>query len=150
MLACRACRVPINAAQGCAVCQTVRENLVVVGEDEDENPSLSGTGALGVKLLRARLVQLDKELKANPTSKDAEKRLLAATNAVAKLLETARKLLQDGVSAVESMSFREQCELFITWFAALAPTYRADVLAKCANFEAEISKPLGEQPRADN
>ena len=61
---------------------------------------------------------------------------------MAKLLETARKLVQDGVSAVESMSFREQAELFITWFAGLAPAYRADVLSKFTSFEQEISRPV--------
>jgi hypothetical protein len=147
MLACRACRVPIAAATGCAICDPVRQNLVVVGENEDEQPSLSGTSALGVKLLRARLVQLEKELKANPLSKDAEKRLLACTNAVAKLLETGRKLIQDGVSAMEAISFREQAELFVGWYANLSPPYRADVLSKFTAFEQEISRPLAE---ADN
>lgn len=146
MLACRACRIPINAAKGCAICDPVRENLVVVGETEDEKPSLSGTSSEAVKLLRGRLTQVDKDLKANPTSIVHEKRLIALSNAVAKLLETARKLIQDGVSAVENMSFREQAELFVEWFASLSPPYRADVLAKFAAFEEHIAKPV-EQPR---
>jgi hypothetical protein len=136
--------VPIAAAKGCAHCDPVRENLVVVGETEDDRPSLSGTASEGVRLLRARLVQLEKDLKANPASAAHEKRLIGVSNAVAKLLETARKLVQDGVSAVESMSFREQAELFVGWFAALSPPYRADVMAKCLNFEQEISKPVAD------
>lgn len=144
MLACRACRIPIAAAEGCAVCNDVRRNLVVVGETEDDRPSLSGTASEGVRLLRRQLTQLDKDLKAAPTSSNHEKRLIGISNAIAKLLETARKLVQDGVSAVESMSFREQAELFIGWFAGLSPPYRADVLAKCMNFEQEISKPVAD------
>lgn len=150
MLACRACRVPINAAKGCAVCDEVRANLVVVGEDEDDKPSLSGTASEGVTLLRRMLKQVEKDLKANPTSDVQVKRALAINNTIAKVLETARKLVQDGLSAVEQLSFREQAELFIGWFAALAPAYRADVLAKCANFEQEIAKPVGAAHAPDN
>lgn len=146
MLACRACRIPINAAKGCAICDPVRANLVVVGETEDEKPSLSGTSSEAVRMLRRQLVQIDKDIKSNPTSQLHEKRLIAMSNAIAKLLETARKLIADGVSAVENLSFREQAELFVEWFSTLSPPYRADVLAKFARFEQEISKPV-EQPR---
>ena len=146
MLACRACRIPISAAEGCAVCNDVRRNLVVVGETEDDRPSLSGTASEGVRLLRRQLGQLDKDLKTNPTSLNHEKRLIGISNAVAKLLETARKLVQDGVSAVDSMSFREQAELFVTWYSGLAPSYRADVMTKFAAFEKEIAQPLAASP----
>lgn len=150
MLACRACRIAIAAAQGCAICQPVRDNLVVVGEQEDDKPSLAGTAALGVGVLNRQLKQVEKDLKAVPTSQGHEKRAIALSNAIAKLLETARKLVADGVSAVETMSFREQAELFVGWFASLSPPYRADVMAKFAAFEQEISKPLAEQPHAGN
>lgn len=149
MLACRACRVPINAASGCAICDPVRHNLVVVGEDEDDKPSLSGTASLGVTLLNRQLRDVEKALKANPGSQLGEKRVIALSNAVAKLLETGRKLIQDGVSAVETMSFREQCELFIGWYMNLAPAYRADVRTKFDQYEVELSKPLAE-PHAEN
>lgn len=150
MLACRLCKVAINAAKGCAHCDPVRANLVVVGEDEADRPSLSGTASLGNELLNRQLRQVDKELKDNPRSASAEARLLKLSAAAAKLLETSRKLIQDGVSAVETMSFREQCELFVTWVSGLAPAYRADVLSKLMEFERSISQPVGEQPRADN
>lgn len=142
MLACRLCKVPINAAEGCAVCNPVRQNLVVVGEDEEDRPSLSGTASLGVEVLNRQLRDVNKDLKANAKNQTAEKRAIALSNAVAKLLETGRKLIQDGVSAVETMSFREQCELFVGWYMGLAPAYRADVTAKFAQYEAEIAKPV--------
>lgn len=144
MLACRACRVPINAAIGCALCNEVRKNLVVVGEDEEDRPSLSGTASLGMGLLNRQLRDVDKDLKTNPKSPTGEKRLLALSNAAAKLLETSRKLIQDGVSAVETMSFREQCELFVGWFMNLAPAYRADVITKFTKFEQEIARPVAQ------
>jgi hypothetical protein len=150
MLACRLCRVPISAASGCAVCDPVRQNLVVAGEDEADRPSLSGTAALGNELLNQQLRGVQKDLKDNPRSPTAETRLLKLTAAAAKLLETSRKLIQDGVSAVETMSFREQTELFVTWYAALAPAYRADVLAKFAEHEREISRPVSDQAPPGN
>lgn len=150
MLACRACRIAINAAKGCAVCDPIRANLVVLGEQEEDKPSLAGTAALGVTVLNRQLRHIDAELKKNAGSTIHEKRALAVSNAVAKLLETARKLVADGVSAVETMSFREQAELFVGWFANLAPAYRADVMTKFANFEQEIAKPLAEQPHDPN
>lgn len=150
MLACRLCRIPINAAKGCAHCDPVRENLVVVGENDEEKPSLSGTATETVRLMRKQLAQVEKDLKGNPTSANHEKRLIALSNGIAKLLETARKLVQDGVSAVENLSFREQAELFVEWFASLAPAYRADVIAKFTTFEQQISKPVEPPHVSDN
>lgn len=149
MLACRLCRVPIAAATGCAVCDPVRQNLVVVGEDETDKPSLSGTASLSVELLNAQLREVQKDQKANPRSPSARNDLMKLSNTVAKVLETARKLVQDGVSAVETLSFREQCELFVSWYAGLAPAYRADVMTKFAEHEREISKPVAEGPNAN-
>lgn len=150
MLACRLCRVAISAAVGCAHCDPVRKNLVVVGEDEVDKPSLSGTASLGNELLNRQLRQVDKDLRDNPRSPSAEARVLKLTAAAAKLLETSRKLIQDGVSAVETMAFREQCELFVGWYMGLAPAYRADVLAKFAEHEREISKPVSDQAPQGN
>lgn len=144
MLACRACRVAINAAKGCAICDPVRQNLVVVGEDEADKPSLSGTASLGVELLNRQLRDVQSDLKANPKSPAAENRLMKLANTASKLLETSRKLIQDGVSAVETLSFREQCELFVTWVSGLAPAYRAEVLSKLMEFEQSISKPVAD------
>lgn len=142
MLACRLCRVPIAAPEGCDVCNPVRTNLVVVGESEEDRPSLSGTSSEMVSVLRRMLKKVDADLKNNPSSPALKNDALKLSNALAKLLETARKLVQDGVSAVDAMSFREQCELFLGWYASLAPTYRADVLSKFSAYEREIAQPL--------
>lgn len=142
MLACRACRVPIAAPTGCGICDTVRQNLVVVGEAEEDRPSLSGTSSEMVSVLRRMLKKVDADLKNNPGSPALKNDALKLSNALAKLLETARKLVQDGVSAVDQMSFREQCELFVGWVGGLAPTYRAEVLSKLLEFEKEIAKPV--------
>jgi hypothetical protein len=140
-LACRMCRISLSAAAGCAVCEPMRRNLVIIGEDEDERPSLSGTAAEMVAVLRSRLRLVKQQLDTSPNLADAEKRALAISNALAKLLETARKLSQDGLAAVEALSFQERKELFVTWYTDLPPAYRTAVREAFATYEAEVSKP---------
>ncbi len=141
MLACRMCRVALTATVGCAVCDPWRANLVVVGEDEEDRPSLSGTAAEVVALLRGQVKQVKGELAKLPGSTIAEKRALALGNTLAKVLESARKLQADGKAAVEAMSFQERKELFVTWYTDLAPQYRNAVREAFAAYEAEVSKP---------
>lgn len=140
-LGCRMCRVSLSATVGCAVCDPMRRNLVVIGEDEDERPSLSGTAAEVISVLRGRVKQVRETLERNPLSGDAEKRALALGNTLAKVLESARKLQADGKAAVEAMSFQERKELFVTWYTDLAPAYRNAVREAFAAYEAEVSKP---------
>lgn len=146
MLGCRMCRVPLTATVGCAVCDPMRRNLVVVGDDEEDRPSLSGTASETVAVLRERLKQVRGELEKNPSSSLTEKRALAIANTVAKVLESARKLQADGTAAVNAMSFQERKELFVTWYTDLAPAYRNAVREAFAAYEAEISKPRPEAP----
>lgn len=141
-LACRACRVQMSATVGCAVCDTMRRNLVVVGEDEDDRPSLSGTAAEVVAILRAQVGHVKVELERNRASALHEKRALALANTMAKVLESARKLQADGAAAVEAMSFQERKELFVTWYTDLAPQYRNAVREAFAQYEVEVSKPM--------
>ncbi len=141
-LACRLCKVPISAAKGCAVCDPVRANLVVAGEDEEDRPSLSGVSADLVRVLGRQIRVVDRDLQNNPQSAVGEKRALALGNTVAKVLESARKLQADGKDAVANMSFAEQAELFLTWFTALPPAYRASVIARLEQWELEVSTPV--------
>lgn len=141
-LACRACRVPMSSTLGCAVCDPMRRNLVVVGEDEEDRPSLSGTAAEVVAVLRAQVGHVKGELERNRASALHEKRALALANTMAKVLESARKLQVDGAAAVEAMSFQERKELFVTWYTDLAPQYRNAVREAFAQYEVEVSKPI--------
>lgn len=141
MLGCRMCRVPITAAVGCAVCDPFRRNLVVIGEDEQDRPSLSGTASEVVAMLRAQVKTVRGDLEKNPNATLAEKRALALGNTLAKVLESARKLQADGKAAVEAMSFQERKELFVEWYTDLAPQYRNAVREAFAAYEAEIARP---------
>ncbi len=147
-LACRLCKVPIAASHGCDVCETMRRNLTVVGEDEDDRPSLSGTAAEVVAVLRDQTVNVRGRLKLNPLSMVDEKRALALGNTLAKVLESSRKLMQDGKDAVENMSFQERAELFVTWYVALPPAYRQNVRDRFADYEVQVSKPLAASEEA--
>lgn len=144
MLACRTCRIPLNAPIGCDLCNGTRQNLVVVGETEDERPSLSGVGAEVVGDLRLLLKNNRTKLKANPDDDDAADRLLALGNTLAKVLESARKLQSDGVTAVAQMSFTERAALFISWITSLPPAYREALRGQWDKFETEISLPVKE------
>jgi hypothetical protein len=141
MLGCRTCRVPLTAAVGCAICDPWRQNFVVVGEDEDDRPSLSGTASEVVAMLRAQVKTVRQELVRNANGVLAEKRALALGNTLAKVLESARKLQADGKAAVEAMSFQERKELFVEWYTDLAPQYRQSVREAFAAYEIEIATP---------
>lgn len=142
MLACRACRIPMSASMGCAVCNVARANLVVVGESEDERPSLAGTGNEALSALRVQILHHAGILKTNPGNGKSESGLIACTNALAKLTGEVRKLQDDGKKAVDAMAFTERCELFIGWYMDLPPAYRLAMREKMADHEVAVSKPL--------
>lgn len=142
MLACRNCRVSISASDGCVICNPIRKHLVVVGEQEDERPSLSSTGGEIVAALRGQLKNIRNALNNDPGDEQAEKRLMALANTSAKVIEAARKLQVDGVSAVENMNFSERAELFVQWVMELAPVYRKALKEKWDEMERVESKPL--------
>lgn len=145
MLACRLCKIPMSAARGCDVCNGVRKNLVVVGEDEEDRPGLASTGFEVVGTVRRQAKRIDQVLRNDPdeeTELKFERRLLALSNSLGKLLDTARKLQADGVDAVENMSFAERAELFITWITTLPYAYRQSLRDKWDEWEQTTAEPL--------
>lgn len=145
MLACRNCRVRLDSASGCAICTPLRKHIIVLGETEEDKPSLSAVSSEIVSAIRAQLKVIKGQGVANLNAELLkEKRLMGLANTSAKVLESARKLQQDGISAVENMSFPERCELFIGWITNLAPAYRATIRDKWEQWELETSQPLTE------
>jgi hypothetical protein len=145
MLACRACRIPLNADSGCALCNPIRKHLVLVGEDEDDRPSLSATGGEIVSALRKRLKAVDGALKhENDQDKieSLERRLIAIGNSASRVLESARKIQVDAVNVMDNMSFAEKAELFVEWVINLTPDYRKAFMVKMNELEIENNKPL--------
>lgn len=151
MLACRACRVPMAASEGCAVCNSMRANLVAVDEDEAERPSLSDVSHEVIANLR-RLNKRAGDLLKDPTKPklfvEGAKLAIAAGNTAAKVIESARKLQTDGMSSIRNMSFIERAQLFVDWYLSLPPTYRMKVREAQDKHEGQLSRALPEKSDA--
>lgn len=141
MLACRTCRVSLAANSGCAICNPIRKNLTVIGETEEEKPSLANSSNEVVLALRAQLKTIKEAIRAGDDVVKAETRLLALANTMSKVLESARKLQDDGIAAVENMSFAEKAEMFIQWVTSLPPGFRNTLRAKWDEWEQLEAKP---------
>lgn len=127
ILACRACRRPLTDKEGCQLCGPIRRHLVVVGEREEEAPSLFKVSSDAVRSLQEQVRHYAKALKAATQVDDQEKyRALqrSVAGALSKLLDSARKLQQDGVDAIEAMTFPERAKLFVDWYLSLPGIYR--------------------------
>lgn len=143
MLACRACRVPMTAQHGCALCEPIRPHLVTTDEGEDDDrPALSVVSGETVAALRAQMKVIRAALKLAPDDPLAFGKMIAVSNSVAKVIESARKLQADGLSAIENMSFLERAELFVAWYAELAPAYRQRLMAELVKFESAAQAPV--------
>jgi ABC-type Na+ efflux pump permease subunit len=122
-LACRGCRHPLNSDAGCALCLSVKPHLTVISASEEENVSLAVVAQETVALLRKQLKHLKGKAKAGYNAEDAHEARSVA-NTLAKLLDSARKIVQDGADAVSAMSFQERAALFMEWTATLPSVYR--------------------------
>lgn len=146
MLACRNCRVPITAETGCAICEPIKKHLVAVDEQEDERPGLAEVGASvvadlqyarGVASRVMRDTSADAQLRMEATA-----RILKIGNTASKVLEAARKLQTDGISAIKAMSFVERARIYIEWYCDLPPPYRTQLRKKQDEFEDQTSRAL--------
>lgn len=140
--ACRACRVPLSAIAGCALCDPVRQNLVVVGESEAERPSIPDLGSQLVRILREQMKRLEQLLTDEPDDENAGRRFVALGNTAAKIIGEVRKLQDDGKKAIEVMSFAEKAELFIDWYGGLAPAFRLHMRDKMTDHEQKVAAPV--------
>lgn len=144
MLACRLCRVPLNApleTECCPVCKPIRPNLVVVGEDEEEAPSLAGVGNESLNAVRDQIRYHKGILKTNPGNGKVEQKLVSCINALAKLTGEVRKLQDDAHKTVAAMSFAERLEMFIDWIFTLPPAYRTALLERVDQAEKTLAMP---------
>lgn len=115
--------------------------MIVVGEAEEEAPSLSGASAEVVGALRTQARRLRERLSESDDA-SLEKRLIGVGNTTAKVLESARKLRADAVGAMEGLTFEEKAALFVEWFSTLPPQYRDALRFKLDQFEAQLAEPL--------
>lgn len=120
ILACRGCRQPLTSECGCVLCLGVKQHLIVQSADDDSVP-LAVIAQETVAVLRTQL---------KATRDASEQRAIAAT--IAKVLDSSRKVIQDGADAVESMSFQEKANLFIEWVNGLPAAYKAQLMERIA------------------
>lgn len=148
MLACRACRRPLTAAEGCAICLSVKANLVTTEENSEEYPALSDVSSETVSALQTILKKHRETLRTKGVDPErlatAESAVVRVANTLAKVLESARKLQSDGLAAVRNMSFQDRATLFADWYQALPPLYRKKVRAGMEQFEGQVSSPMPE------
>lgn len=146
MLACRACRRPLTAAEGCAICATVKANLVTTEENAEEYPALSDVSSETVAALQVILKKHRLTLRENKADlevlESAEAAVVRVANTIAKVLESARKLQTDGLAAIRNMSFQDRSLLFADWYQALPPLYRTKVRNGMQQFESTVSAPV--------
>jgi hypothetical protein len=124
-LSCRGCRHPLTSDAGCALCLPVKVHLVVTSAVDEDTVPLAQVAQEAVSILRKQMSTVKTKVAA-ATDYDpilaAEARSIA--NTIAKLLDSARKVVQDGAEAVEVMSFQEKAALFLEWTASLPGAYR--------------------------
>jgi hypothetical protein len=148
MLACRACRRPLTAAEGCAICLSVKANLVTTEENTEEYPALSDVSAETVAALQVILKKHRTTLRDKASTAEqielAETSVVRVSNTIAKMLESARKLQTDGLAAVRNMGFQDRATLFADWYQALPPLYRKKVRLGMEQYEGRVSAPVPE------
>lgn len=141
MLACRGCRRPLEAQDGCVLCQDIKRHLVALDEDSDERASIAEVSSDVITALRHALRPLKAKIKESPEDDTLVTQVLRVGNTTAKVLEAARKLQADGLSVIKNMSFVERAELFVTWYTQLPPPHRARLREKMEEFETQVSTP---------
>lgn len=129
VLACRGCRHTLASDAGCALCLPVKPHLVCVSAVDDDAVPLATVATEAVGILRKQLTQLRNQQKLtteyNPTVAGETR---AVANALAKLLDSARKVVQDGADAVSAMSFQERAALFLEWTGSLPGAHRRKLI----------------------
>lgn len=151
--ACRFCRTSIASTEGCAVCLEFKVHLVALDEDEREHPGLAEVSSETVAALRGLLREARNGLREAEPRDPAERtawlarldrsrgQILRASNSLAKVLEAARKLQQDGLGVIRTMGFVQRAELFVEWWKGLPPGHRDKLDEHMAKWKAEQARP---------
>lgn len=143
-LACRGCRHELVEDAGCALCLPVKPHLIVTSAVDEDAVPLAVVAGEAVSLLRKQLTHLKSKSRLNAYDPLDANEARAVANTLAKLLDSARKVVQDGADAVGSMSFQEKMALFLEWSATLPGAYRRRLI------ESLMGQTQGTQVQEDN
>lgn len=129
VLACRGCRRELNSDAGCAICLPIKPHLIVASAVDEDAVPLATVATEAVSLLRKQLTQL-KLAQKRATTYDhvVANETRSVANTLAKLLDSARKVVQDGADAVSAMSFPERKALFLEWTGSLPGAFRRRII----------------------
>lgn len=136
---CRACGKSLQATKGCAICNPIRPNLIVHNVTD---VSLAEISKEAVVALRSQLTDykdmLHKDV--SPKTRDSiNTSIRAVTSAISKILDSARKIQEDGAKAISLMSLSEQIELFKGFYAELPSLLRKTLLDDLSVLEEQIN-----------
>lgn len=149
VLACRGCRHILASDAGCALCLPVKPHLVVVSAVDEDSVPLATVASEAVSLLRKQLTHLKSQARLNPGYNAIEaNEARAVANTLAKLLDSARKVVQDGADAVGAMSFQERANLFMEWTGSLPGAYRRKLIEQLlSQNQAKLDSATETEPR---
>lgn len=130
-LACRGCRHQLTSDAGCALCLGVKPHLVVSAAVDEDAVSLATVATEAVSILRKQMAHVKTQVRSMPTYDPLlAQEARAIANTLAKLLDSARKVVQDGADAVSAMSFEERANLFLEWTGSLPGVYRRRLIER--------------------
>lgn len=132
-LSCRGCRHELVSDAGCALCLPIKPHLVVTAAVDDDAVPLAVVATEAVSMLRKQLTVCKQKLKLTPQDADVAFEVRTIANTLAKVLDSARKVVQDGADSVGSMSFQEKANLFLEWTASLPGAYRRKLIDSMVN-----------------
>ncbi len=143
---CRGCRNPIHSGASCALCQGFKKNLVLLGDSPvDDGVDLGDMATETLRLQQSILRGLRLQQKALPQGAPVPAELLRAVNSlsrtIANMVDATRKVRQEGVAAMQGMSFQDKLDLFIGWLEELTPVHRKHVFAEMQAADAQIDRP---------
>jgi hypothetical protein len=109
----------------------VKPHLIVASAVDEDAVPLAVVASEAVGMLRAQLARIKSDMKTKPAeyvTLAAEARNIA--NTIAKVLDAARKVMEDGAAVVDAMSFQEKAALIIEWTASLPSVYRRRLITQ--------------------
>lgn len=147
-VACRACRSRLTDSKGCHMCTPWKRHLVVIGDQPEDRVDLGDLTTEALNLARSRLRLLRKWGADDPRYTHKEAMELIKTIAITS--DSARKIRKEGAAAVNSMTFQERAELFVSWYGELPPAHRDYLQQKLRAAANEDAPPLIESASLDS
>jgi len=128
------------------LCLPIKANLISTDEDQDESPALADVSAATIAALQTILRAHRGTMKRKDTTAEqyelAEDKVIRVANTLSKVLESARKLQDDGLAVIRNMGFEARAQLFAIWYQGLPPAQRQRVSDGMKQFEGSSNQPL--------